>query len=172
MPGDRRFDDFYAFDHPKLVAALRLTTGDDDTAREAVDEACARAWERLQRGDEIEVLAAWIRVVAINGARGGFRRRAVERRAQSRLAIRAIADVPESTASLAEALDVRAALSQLAGRQREIVVSFYFLDLSVETIARDLRIPEGTVKATLHRARRVLADALAERTNEPHEVQP
>lgn len=44
---DRRFDDFYVFDYPKLVSALRLVTGDDDAARDAVDEACARAWERL-----------------------------------------------------------------------------------------------------------------------------
>ena len=67
---DRRFEDFYLFDYPRLVGALRLVTGDDDAARDAVDEACARAWARLQRGHEIEVLAAWIRVVACNSARG------------------------------------------------------------------------------------------------------
>lgn len=165
---DGRFDDFYVFDYPKLVAALRLMTGDDETAREAVDEACARAWERLRRGDEIEVLAAWIRVVAINGARGGFRRLASERRAQARLAAR---EIPEAPGSLADAMDVRAALTRLSGRQREIVVSFYFLDQSIETIARELVVPEGTVKATLHRARSVLANLLSDHPAPTHEAQ-
>jgi DNA-directed RNA polymerase specialized sigma24 family protein len=47
---DRRFEDFFVFEYPRLVGALRLVTGDTDRARDAVDEACARAWERLSRG--------------------------------------------------------------------------------------------------------------------------
>ena len=39
----------------------------------------------------------------------------------------------------------------------------YFLDQSIETIATELEIPQGTVKAALHRARAVLAHALADR---------
>lgn len=168
---DRRFDDFYVFDYPKLVSALRLVTGDDDVAREAVDEACARAWERLRRGREIDVLAAWIRVVAINGARGGLRRRAVERRARARLEARAITAETESLGGVADAIDVRAALVGLPRRQREIVVLFYFLDQSVATIARELNVAEGTVKASLHRARALLAELLTERPARPYEAQ-
>jgi RNA polymerase sigma-70 factor (ECF subfamily) len=168
---DRRFDDFYVFDYPKLVSALRLVTGDDDTARDAVDEACARAWERLRRGREIDVLAAWIRVVAINGARGGLRRRASERRARARLEARAIPGEAESLGGVADAMDVRAALVGLPRRQREIVVLFYFLDQSVATIARELNVAEGTVKAALHRARALLAELLTERPARPHEAQ-
>jgi RNA polymerase sigma-70 factor (ECF subfamily) len=169
--GDRRFEDFYLFDYPKLVAALRLLTGDDDTARDAVDEGCARAWERLQRGDGIDVLAAWVRVVAMNAARGGLRRRASERRARERLATRAVSAEIDSPGSLADAMDVRAALVQLPRRQREIIVLFYFLDESIETIARELQVPQGTVKAALHRARTLLAQVLTERPAQPREAQ-
>jgi RNA polymerase sigma-70 factor (ECF subfamily) len=160
---DRRFEDFYRLDYPKLVRALRLLTGDDASAREAVDEACARAWERLRRGDDIDVLGAWVRVVAMNGARGGLRRRASERRARDRLAARPIHVENDAPGALADAMDVRAALTQLAPRQREIVVLFYFMDESIGTIARELEVPEGTVKATLHRARLLLAERLTER---------
>ena len=163
--GDRRFEDFYLFEYPKLVGALRLLTGDDATARDAVDEACARAWERMHRGEEIESLGAWIRVVAMNGARGGLRRRASERRARARIEARPVPTV-DLPGSIADAMDVRRALVELPHAQREIVVLFYFLDQSVATIARDLRIPEGTVKAALHRARALLAELLAEQTTE------
>jgi RNA polymerase sigma-70 factor (ECF subfamily) len=155
---DRRFDDFYVFDHAKLVSAVRLVTGDTDVARDAVDEACARAWERLQRGGEIEVLGAWVRVVALNVARGGLRRRAAEHRARERLRSRAVRVGWESVGSVDDALDARQLLAQLPRRQREIVVLYYFLDQSIETIASELQVPEGTIKVTLHRARAALAE--------------
>jgi RNA polymerase sigma-70 factor (ECF subfamily) len=70
------------------------------------------------------------------------------------------------SAAVAEAIDVRVALARLPRRQREVVVLFYFLDHPVETIALDLEIPSGTVKAALHRARIALAELLGEAAQE------
>lgn len=156
------FDDFYVFEFGKVVAALRFVTGDADTARDAVDEACARAVERLQRGREIEVLAAWIRVVALNVARGRLRRRQSERKARELLAAGAAQATDPLGNAAATAIDVRRALAVLSCRQRAVVVLYYFFDENVETIAAELRMPAGTVKAALHRARAALAQVLAE----------
>jgi RNA polymerase sigma-70 factor (ECF subfamily) len=114
------FDDFFLFDYPRLVAALVLVTGDRDVATDAVDEACARAWERVRRGTEITSLVAWVRVVALNIARGRFRRRATERRARERLLA---LTPPASTADAEAALDTRRALAVLPRRQREVTTS-------------------------------------------------
>lgn len=157
---DRRFEDFYVFDHPRLVAAVRLITGSAETARDAVDEACARAWERVQRGEDIEVLGAWIRVVAINVARGGIRKRVSERRAIQRLTTAADRNASEPYARAEITIDVHRLLATLPRRQREVVVMHYFLDQRVADIAIELRIAEGTVKAALSRARDALATAL------------
>jgi len=159
---DRRFEDFFIFEYPRLVAALRLVTGDGERARDAVDEACARACERLARGRSIDVLGAWIRVVAFNVARDRLRRRRSERLARDRLAQRATDRPGDLSADVARAIDVRTALSRLPRRQREVVVLFYFLDHPVETIAVDLDMPTGTVKSALHRARIALAELLGE----------
>jgi RNA polymerase sigma-70 factor (ECF subfamily) len=158
VESDRRFDDFYVFDYPRLVSALRLITGDADTALDAVDEACVRAWERLGRGDEIEVLGAWVRVVALNVARGGLRRRASERRALERLRSMASRDVPEPFTGAIDAIDIHRLLARLPRRQREVVVLYYLLDQSVASIAAELEASPGTVKATLHRARAALVE--------------
>jgi hypothetical protein len=40
----------------------------------------------VQRGEPIESLGAWVRVVALNLARGRLRKRAVEARARARVA--------------------------------------------------------------------------------------
>ena len=63
------FDDFYEHAYGRQVRALALVTGDADVARDAVDEALARAWEQLKRGRVIDLLEAWVRTVALNVAR-------------------------------------------------------------------------------------------------------
>ena len=157
-----RFDDFYVFERPKLVAALTFVTGDVDVAADAVDEACARAVERLGRGHEIDELGAWIRVVAMNFARGRFRRRANDRKARARLAAHAEIHKVAPGVDTPAVLDVRAALAKLPMRQREVCVLFYFLDCPVGEIAEQLHTSAGNVKASLHRARVALAELLGE----------
>jgi RNA polymerase sigma factor (sigma-70 family) len=157
---NQRFADFYVFDYPKLVGAIRLITGDAHTATDAVDEACARAWERLDRGGSIDVLGAWVRVVALNVARGGIRKRISERRALERLAATAARNAPEATTRAGDAIDVHRMLARLPRRQREVIVLYYLLDQPVDGIAAELEIPSGTVKAALHRARTALAAQL------------
>jgi RNA polymerase sigma-70 factor (ECF subfamily) len=158
-PDDSGFDDFFVFDYPKLVAALTLLTGDGEVARDAVDEAAARAWEAVRRGKRIESLPAWVRVVALNVARGRYRRRAAERRATERL--RRLT-VHTTVADAGVAIDTHRALLHLPRRQREVVVMHYFLDLPVDDIATQLGITAGTVKTSLHRARQALADVLGD----------
>ncbi len=57
---------------------------------------------------------------------------------------------------------VRQALPQLPTGQRVVIVLHYFADLRVEDVARELRIPVGTVKARLSRGRTALAALLSE----------
>jgi RNA polymerase sigma-70 factor, ECF subfamily len=59
-------------------------------------------------------------------------------------------------------VDMERALAGLSHRQREVAVCHYFLDLDVAEISGVLRIPEGTVKSALYRARASLARALGE----------
>jgi hypothetical protein len=56
--------------------------------------------------------------------------------------------------------ELRERISRLPPREREIVVLYYFGDLSVAEVAAEAGCRVGTVKATLHHARKALADAL------------
>ncbi len=152
------FDKFYESEYPRLVAAIALVIDDVDLARDSVDEALARAWEQTQKGQKIECLGAWVRVVALNVARGRFRRRATERRFQSRVVHLDLVAAEDGGLGI----DVRRALARLPRRQREVTVMHYFLDLSVLDIARELKVAEGTVKTSLHRARLALSGTLSD----------
>jgi RNA polymerase sigma-70 factor (ECF subfamily) len=170
---DGAFDEFYRTDYPRLVAAIGLLIGDLDLARDAVDEALARAWERMGRGESIDCLPAWVRSVALNVVRGRFRRRAIERRVRSRIAASALRDSSTPHAGLEGiGVDVRRALTTLPRRQREVTILYYFLDLSVEEIAGGLSVSEGTVKTSLHRARAALAPLLQETRGDEYVSSP
>lgn len=156
---------FLAADYPKLVAGIALISGSRAVAEDAVQEALARAWERSERGEQIESLKAWVTTVAMNQVRSGFRRLLAERRARQRSGPGGWGGVAGGLPSVPEAeqtIDVRRALMTLPRRQREATVLRYYLDLDVVEVARILRVNEGTAKTTLHRARRALATALGE----------
>jgi RNA polymerase sigma-70 factor (ECF subfamily) len=143
--------------YPRLVAAVTLVTGSRPVAEDAVHEALAKAWERSERGLQIESLSAWVTTVSFNLARSWLRRMAAERRARSRLGTR-----PPVQHGVDERLDVRDALAALPRRQREATVLRYYLGMNVKEIAQVLATKEGTAKTTLFRARKALSEALGE----------
>ena len=58
--------------------------------------------------------------------------------------------------------EVRAAVRRLPPRQRDALFLRFYLDFDYLTIAETLGVEVGTVSATLHAARRNLANALEE----------
>jgi RNA polymerase sigma-70 factor (ECF subfamily) len=143
--------------YPRLVAALALASGSRPAAEDAVQEALLRAWERSEKGEEIESLNAWVTTVAMNLARSSFRRLRSERKARARLGDTGWIDDPAPDAG--RSIDVERALAALPRRQREAVVLRYYLQLDTREVAAALRVHEGTVKSTLSRARAALAEA-------------
>ena len=65
-----------------------------------MQEALLRAWERSEKGDEIDSLDGWVTTVALNLARSGLRRMRSERRARARLDTSASANRRPPTASM------------------------------------------------------------------------
>jgi RNA polymerase sigma factor (sigma-70 family) len=119
-----------------------------------VQEALLRAWERSEKGQELDSLEAWVTTVAMNLSRSGLRRLRSERRARARL------PAPRGIEPDVQRVDLERALSTLPRRQREAVVLRYYLQLDTREVASALGIGEGTVKSTLFRARVALATAL------------
>jgi RNA polymerase sigma-70 factor (ECF subfamily) len=152
--GERLTDDdlraFYDTHYGRVLGVVTLVTGTRAAAEDAVHEAVARAWER---GDRIEHLDRWVLTVALNLARNRWRK--IRREIGGRAVDRAV------PAEDGQAVDLRRALRDLSGRQREVVVLYYLLDLPVVEVAELLGLSAGGVEHALFRARRSLAGALA-----------
>ena len=59
-----------------------------------------------------------------------------------------------------ELLDLHKALGTLPLGQRQVIVLHHLVGLPVEEVARELRVPTGTVKSRLARGRGALAQVL------------
>jgi RNA polymerase sigma-70 factor (ECF subfamily) len=150
---DLDIETFVATEYPRVVAAVRLITGDRDGAADAVQDAIVGLLTNPP-SRPVKNTAAYITVTASNKARDAHRRKGAEARA-----LRRIGAPPESGVDALEALDVdvRAALDDLPRQQRQVCVLHYLLDESVESIAESLGVSAGTVKTQLHRGRAALA---------------
>jgi len=153
---DAVVNEFLHTAYPRLVAAVALVCLSHAAAEDAVQEALLRAWERSEKGEEIQHLNAWVATVALNLARSGLRRVIAERKARSRLA----AAYHEGAGPTGDRVDVERALATLPRRQREAVVLRYYLQMDTREVAEVLHTSEGTVKSTLFRARTALASEL------------
>jgi RNA polymerase sigma-70 factor (ECF subfamily) len=148
--------ELYAASYVRLVRVVGAVCGSTADAEEAVQDAFVALvgqWEKVSRYDDPE---AWVRMVAL--------RSASNRRRKARNGVRALlrhGPPPDVAATTGDAVDLRRALAALPRKHREVLV-LQDLGLDVASIARQLDLPEGTVKSRLSRARTALAPLLRE----------
>lgn len=150
------FEAFYRRDRRRVVALAYGLSGSRAAAEELAQDAFMAAFQRWNEISAYDDPGAWVRRVVINRSVSGVRRRIAEARAMTRLANR-----PQRPDELApDDAGFWRAVRALPARQSQIIALHYVDDRSVDDIASILGIAAGTVKATLHQARKSLAAAL------------
>ncbi len=142
-----------------------LLTRDAAEAEEAVQDAFVKAHRALRRFRRGAPFRPWLLAIVGNEARN--RRRAAGRRAA--LALRAreedrlgdAAPSPEAALLAGEGRErLLAAVEQLPGEQRDVIVCRYLLELSEQETAAALALRAGTVKSRTYRALERLREAI------------
>ena len=149
------FDRFYASHFDEVARALVLAGADREQARDATQEAFARALRRWRRVAAMDRPDGWVYVVAMNQLRDHWRR--LQRRASA-----APDTAPDEGGVLATRISVRDAIATLPPRQRQAVILRYLADLPIASVADAMGCAPGTAKATLHQALRALRIELEE----------
>ncbi len=159
--GTAGFDALYRAEVRPLTALARSMVGDRELAADLVHEAMVRTCRSWSHVASLDRPGAWTRRVLVNLAIDALRRHRRETDALSRVAA---TPVPAPTAlDPVDRLDADrfwAAVRELPDRQRAAVALFYVDDLGIAEIAEVLDVATGTVKTSLHRARRRLAASL------------
>lgn len=130
---------------------------DRGRAEEMAQEAFVRAWRGLAAWRRESSFSTWLFAVAANVFRSELKRFPTVN-----VPMEEIVEPSRPAGQLKELEEnsrhevVRRAVLALPPRYREPVVLFYFHEMDVAAAARTMRLPEGTVKARLARARALL----------------
>jgi RNA polymerase sigma factor (sigma-70 family) len=145
------FAKFYRSAADECLRAVLVSTGDQQEARELVDEAFARAWASWRTVSRHPAPEAWVVRTALNAGISRWRR---HRREVPVPDPARVADLPAAREGSAGPIDPRimAALMRLPARQRQVIALRLILDLDTARAADVLGIAPGTVMAHLGRA--------------------
>lgn len=143
----------------RLDATARLITRDHELAKDAVQEALARAWRDLPGLRDPDRFEAWLQRLLVRACIDELRharRHAIE----VELTDLHHPVVADSALDLADRDALERGFRRLDPEQRAVLVLFYYLGLPLADAARALGMPEGTAKSRLFRAREALRAAL------------
>jgi len=152
------FEKLYRANVAKVYGLCLRMTRNVSEAEDCTQEAFIQAWNKLDRFRGDSAFGTWLHRVAVNVVLGRMRK---SRREQDR--IRAVSDVVptrETVADDGELRDLEQAINELPSGARHVFVLHAVYGYSHGETGDMLGIAEGTSKAQLSRARRLLVQQL------------
>lgn len=135
--------------------AIAIVNNDED-AGDAISETIIKAYANLKKLKNPDYFKTWITRILINECRKILKQRRK---------VISLEDYPEKrrdeVQNKEEIMDLQIAIQKLPKRQKDVILLYYYDDLSIEEIALILEIPKGTVKSRLSTARNFLYEILS-----------
>lgn len=122
-------------------------------AEDAISETIVKAYEHLTSLRKEDKFKSWIMTILVNVAKNMLSRNG---RIQLVDDITVFGEAVEENQN-----DIWGCVMELGEEHRQIIILFYYDGFSTKEIARILKVPEGTVKSRLSRARQNLKEILS-----------
>lgn len=154
------FEQLYREHAGRIFALCLRLCGDRQAAVELTQDTFVRAWEQLGTFRGESAFSTWLHSLAVNVVLGARRR-------ESRYRERVVADDAEVQAAQSptrdpgDRVDLERAIAKLPEGARTALVLHDIEGYTHDEIARKLGLSPGTSKAQLHRARKLLREALS-----------
>ena len=162
------FDELVGAHNARLLRAARRILGDEEDARDAVQETFVAALRSIHQFEGRARLATWLHRIAVNKSLESLRRRrsvfvrraGAEPARELRIQASDPSEAPDALLDRRRRRDrIHRGLSQLGPRDREILLH-QLAGRSPRETGRQLGIGEAAAKSRLHRARRSLRRVL------------
>lgn len=167
LSGDRNAFAVLVGQYQAQVIALCLRmTGSREDAADLAQQAFLQVYRHLDQHDPDQPFRPWLYRIATNECISFLRRKRNKSTATSDEVLASISDTAEGAPALVDLAEdrerVRTAVAHLPVQQRQVVVAYYFQELSYQEIARQTGLPIGTVSTLLFRAKQQLRKLLLE----------
>ena len=152
------FEQLYRANVDRVYGLCLRMTGERSEAEDCVQEAFIQAWNKLDKFRGDSSFGTWMHRVAVNVVLGRMRK---SKREQDRIrAVSEVAPARETIADDGELRDLEQAINELPSGARHVFVLHAVYGYSHGETGDMLGIAEGTSKAQLSRARRLLTQQL------------
>jgi RNA polymerase sigma factor (sigma-70 family) len=162
--------------HDSILFEISKRIRDEELARDLTMEAMSKALMNLDAYQPTFAFSTWLKRVSVNHTIDYLRKRKLEtysmdaaQSSEKGELVRQYASdelSPQEKMEKSQRIDiVRHYIQKLKDMYRSLIELRYYNELSYEEIAVELAIPVGTVKARLHRAKRMLGQMMA-----PHQA--
>jgi RNA polymerase sigma factor (sigma-70 family) len=152
------YDQLFRRHRDGVARTAYLFLRDAEQAQDAAQEAFLIGWRDLRRLRDPERFRAWVTGIALNLCRRS--RRAIARDRRRSAGLEEVPTSVDAAEQVALRIEVRRAVDALPRPMREAIVLRFYCGFAESEIAVALRIPVGTVKSRLGRARARLAETL------------
>jgi len=154
------FEGLYRTHATRVYAICLRMVADPTRAEDLTQEAFIRAWEKLRSFRGQSAFATWLHRLTVNIVLGEIRSRG--RRRDEGVATEELQVVPDSRPARhpETGIDLERAITTLPSQARMVFVLHDVEGFRHDEIGELMGIATGTSKAHLHRARRILREAL------------
>jgi len=147
----------------KVFRLAYAMLGEAGAAEDMAQDVFVRIWRALPGYRGQSSLSTWIYAITRNACLTALRKAGMKREVSMEEpgVARAVEERGSATGAGA-GIDVLSFLNQLPEKYQRVLRLYHLEEKSYEEVARLLEWPMGTVKAYLHRARKELAEAIAQ----------
>jgi len=156
--GDQRaFERLYRAHVDRVYGLCLRMTRNTATAEDSTQQAFVQAWQALARFERRSGFGTWLHRIAVNVVLGQ------RRSGKTDLTVAAVDDAEDAPFTFdtpVEVAEIEAAIDSLPEGARDVLILSGIYGYTHVEIAPMLGVAEGTCKAQLHRARRLLRERL------------
>ena len=164
--GDKiAFNNLITFYEQDLYKIARIRLNLDD-ACDAVQEAIITIYKSLNKLTKISSFKSWMIKILINKCNDIYKKNV----SQTALSYEMFENETNFIEDKVDNYNFDSLIKVLEYEERIIVILYYFEDFSVKEISKIIKIPEGTVKSRLSRARKGLEKNLVKNDEERRDI--
>ncbi len=139
-----------------LYRVSKAMVKNDDDALDCIQDTILRAYENMEKLEKEQYFKTWLIKILINRCNSLMSKR-------KKVISYSEVFTEGKEDNITEKIEVKSAIEKLEDELKVLVMLYYFEDMSIKDIGESLKIPEGTVKSRLSRARTYLKELLEDK---------